>query len=136
MTPMAARPPRRCGSDFAGADHEIDLSSTNARAFRRQLAPFVEHARRPGRDWPAGQRAPQPPAGAATISGRGRKTTASRSASAGGSRRTSWSSTPLPADGQPDGLTITERVGHATVILAPIAETAEDDPTRILTATG
>ncbi|HEY7324989.1 MAG TPA: Lsr2 family protein [Streptosporangiaceae bacterium] len=32
-----------------GADYEIDLSSKNATAFRKQLAPFVEHARRAGR---------------------------------------------------------------------------------------
>ena len=32
-----------------GADYEIDLSGKNASAFRRQLAPFVEHARKAGR---------------------------------------------------------------------------------------
>src|SRR5215831_16263996 len=32
-----------------GAEYEIDLSKKNARAFRKQLAPFVEHARRAGR---------------------------------------------------------------------------------------
>ena len=31
-----------------GAEYEIDLNK-NAAAFRRQLAPFVEHARRAGR---------------------------------------------------------------------------------------
>ena len=35
--------------------YEIDLSKKNARAFRKQLAPFVEHARRAGR----GQRRPR-----------------------------------------------------------------------------
>ena len=34
---------------FDGTDYEIDLSEENARAFRTQLAPFVEHARKPGR---------------------------------------------------------------------------------------
>jgi hypothetical protein len=34
---------------FDGADYEIDLSSQNARAFRKQLTPFVEHARKIGR---------------------------------------------------------------------------------------
>jgi hypothetical protein len=38
-----------------GAQYEIDLNKKNARAFRRQLAPFVEHARRAGR----GQRRPR-----------------------------------------------------------------------------
>ena len=34
---------------FGGADYEIDLSKKNATAFRKQLAPFVEHARKAGR---------------------------------------------------------------------------------------
>jgi Lsr2 len=34
---------------FGGADYEIDLSKKNAAAFRQQLAPFVEHARKAGR---------------------------------------------------------------------------------------
>ena len=32
-----------------GADLEIDLSAKNARRFRKQLAPFIEHARRASR---------------------------------------------------------------------------------------
>ena len=32
-----------------GTDYEIDLSTKNANAFRRQLAPFIEHARKTGR---------------------------------------------------------------------------------------
>jgi hypothetical protein len=32
-----------------GADYEIDLNKKNARAFRNQLAPFVDHARKAGR---------------------------------------------------------------------------------------
>ena len=31
-----------------GTDYEIDLSATNAAAFRRQLAPYIEHARTAG----------------------------------------------------------------------------------------
>jgi nucleoid-associated protein Lsr2 len=34
---------------LGNADYEIDLNKKNARAFRRQLAPFIEHARRAGR---------------------------------------------------------------------------------------
>jgi hypothetical protein len=34
---------------IGGADYEIDLSTKNANAFRRQFAPFIEHARRTGR---------------------------------------------------------------------------------------
>jgi Lsr2 len=34
---------------FGGTDYEIDLSTKNADAFRRQLAPFIEHARKTGR---------------------------------------------------------------------------------------
>jgi hypothetical protein len=33
---------------LGGAEYEIDLSNKNARVFRRQLAPFVEHARKAG----------------------------------------------------------------------------------------
>ena len=34
---------------LGGTEYEIDLSTKNADAFRRQLAPFIEHARRAGR---------------------------------------------------------------------------------------
>jgi hypothetical protein len=34
---------------LGGTEYEIDLSTKNASAFRRQLAPFIEHARRAGR---------------------------------------------------------------------------------------
>jgi hypothetical protein len=34
---------------LGGAEYEIDLSTKNATAFRRQLAPFIEHARKAGR---------------------------------------------------------------------------------------
>ncbi len=34
---------------FGGAEYEIDLSKKNAAAFRKQLMPFVEHARKAGR---------------------------------------------------------------------------------------
>jgi len=34
---------------FQGAAYEIDLSRKNARAFRKQLAPFIAHARKAGR---------------------------------------------------------------------------------------
>jgi hypothetical protein len=40
---------------LGGTAYEIDLNKKNARAFRRQLAPFIEHARRAGR----GQRRPR-----------------------------------------------------------------------------
>src|SRR5215472_4189095 len=33
---------------LGGAEYEIDLNKKNARRFRRQLAPFVEHARKAG----------------------------------------------------------------------------------------
>jgi hypothetical protein len=39
-----------------GADYEIDLSAKNATAFREQLALFVEHARRAGRQRGRGAR--------------------------------------------------------------------------------
>jgi len=34
---------------FDGTDHEIDLSGKHAGSFRKQLAPFIEHARKVGR---------------------------------------------------------------------------------------
>jgi hypothetical protein len=34
---------------IGGVQYEIDLNKKNARAFRKQLAPFVEHARKAGR---------------------------------------------------------------------------------------
>ena len=34
---------------FGGSDYEIDLSKKNANAFRKQITPFIEHARRSGR---------------------------------------------------------------------------------------
>ena len=34
---------------FDGTEYEIDLNAKNARAFRRKMAPFLEHARRSGR---------------------------------------------------------------------------------------
>jgi len=34
---------------IGGADYEIDLSTTNALAFREQIAPYIEHARTTGR---------------------------------------------------------------------------------------
>jgi hypothetical protein len=37
---------------FGGAEYEIDLSSKNARAFRNQLTPFIEHARKAGPEQP------------------------------------------------------------------------------------
>ena len=42
------------GFEVGGTAYEIDLSKKNAAAFRKQLAPFVEHARRAGQ----GQRRP------------------------------------------------------------------------------
>jgi hypothetical protein len=40
---------------LAGAQYEIDLSKKNARAFRKQLAPYLDHARKAG---PAQRRLP------------------------------------------------------------------------------
>ena len=34
---------------FGGAEYEIDLTAKNATAFRKKLAPFIEHARKAGR---------------------------------------------------------------------------------------
>jgi hypothetical protein len=61
-----------------GSVYEIDLSTKNAAAFRRQLLPVIDRARRAGRDRATGPGVPQPVANAAAVSGRGRKTRASR----------------------------------------------------------
>jgi hypothetical protein len=37
---------------FGGAEYEIDLNKKNAAAFRKQLAPFIKHARKAGRAQP------------------------------------------------------------------------------------
>lgn len=37
---------------FGGTEYEIDLSAKNATAFRKKLAPFLEHARKAGRTRP------------------------------------------------------------------------------------
>jgi hypothetical protein len=34
---------------LGGSEYEIDLSKKNASRFRRQIAPYIEHARRAGR---------------------------------------------------------------------------------------
>ena len=34
---------------IGGSEYEIDLSKKNARAFRRHLVPFIDHARKAGR---------------------------------------------------------------------------------------
>ncbi|HUD37782.1 MAG TPA: Lsr2 family protein [Streptosporangiaceae bacterium] len=34
---------------LGGAEYEIDLNAANAGRFRAQLAPFIDHARKPGR---------------------------------------------------------------------------------------
>jgi hypothetical protein len=38
---------------LGGAEYEIDLSSKNAATFRRQFAPFIDHARKAGRGRPS-----------------------------------------------------------------------------------
>ena len=82
-----------------GSDYEIDLSTKNAAALRRKLAPFIDHARkagrgarrRPGRATSGRERGGDP--------GRGRKIRASRSANVGAYPPTSLRSTkPLPGD--------------------------------------
>jgi nucleoid-associated protein Lsr2 len=52
---------------IGGTYYEIDLNATDAAAFRQQLAPYIEHARRAGgrpRHRPGGE---VPPAGSADI---------------------------------------------------------------------
>ena len=84
---------------IGGAEYEIDLSKKNARALRRRLAPFVDHARKAGRDRAAGPGALRQAASAAAISGPGRKTTGSRSATGGASPHASLISTKPDTEG-------------------------------------
>jgi hypothetical protein len=86
---------------FDGTGYEIDLNAKNAAAFGKQLAPYIEHARRAGRAQPHRPRRPRRAVSAAVISGPGRKSTAWRSASAAAYRPACWSSTtrrPMAAD--------------------------------------
>ena len=80
---------------FDGTDYEIDLNAKNAAAFGKQLAPYIEHARRAGRAQP--RRPGRTAAGRqrSGISGPGQKSTAWRSASAGASRP-AWQSSTTP----------------------------------------
>jgi Lsr2 len=48
---------------FGGAEYEIDLSAKNATAFRKKLAPFIEHARKAGRRQPGRTAARRPRSG-------------------------------------------------------------------------
>jgi hypothetical protein len=88
-----AQPMRPHGPASVARTMKIDLSTENAVAFRKQLAPFLKHARKAGRvqlHRPA-QRG-QPPA-QRRYPGPGRKTIASRSASVSVSRPAWWSNT-------------------------------------------
>ena len=84
---------------FEGTDYEIDLNATNAAKFSEQLAPYLEHARRPGgrSAAPAG---PRQAASARVTSGPGRTSTAWRSANAAASPPAWWNSTTRPSDGR------------------------------------
>jgi Lsr2 len=86
------------------AEYEIDLSKKNAAAFRRKLAPFIDHARKAGRGQ---RRRAGRAASAAATSGRGLKTRTLRSAPVGASPPASLRSTkppPKDADAAPASL--------------------------------
>jgi hypothetical protein len=57
---------------FDGTDYEIDLSAKNAAAFGKQLAPYIEHARRSGRAQPPRPGRAQPPRPGRTTASRQR----------------------------------------------------------------
>src|SRR5215469_7551416 len=48
-TLMEAPLTRPCGFGLDGTEYEIDLRKTNASKFRRQIAPYIDHARKAGR---------------------------------------------------------------------------------------
>ena len=78
-----------------GTDYEIDLRTSHADAFRKQLAPYIEHARRAGRPQPRLPGALRPAGSTLVTSGLGRKTAASWSVSAAASRP-AWQSSTAP----------------------------------------
>jgi hypothetical protein len=88
-----------------GTEYEIDLRKTNASKFRRQIAPYLDHARKAGRGQ---RRRPVRTSSSRERSGDIRawaKDQASRSASAAASRRALSSSTKPPRpqrDASPD----------------------------------
>ncbi len=77
---------------LGAAEYEIDLNAKNARRFRTQMAPFIDHARKAGRRQRRPAR-PGSPVSTVPTSGPGRKRTTSRSATAGASRPASSNST-------------------------------------------
>jgi len=74
--------------EIGSVEYEIDLSMKNAAAFRKQLAPFIDHARKAGRGQRRRAGVPLQAGSAAAVSGCGRKRRALRSASAAASPRT------------------------------------------------
>jgi hypothetical protein len=61
---------------FEGTGYEIDLNAKNAAVFHKQLAPYLEHARRTGRAQPRRPGQTKPTVSAAVISAPGRRGTA------------------------------------------------------------
>ena len=84
---------------LGGSEYEIDLSKKNASKFRRISRPTSNMPGRLDQDSAAGLREPHQAVSAAAISGRGRKTAASLSASVGASRPALSSSTKPPRQG-------------------------------------
>jgi hypothetical protein len=78
-----------------GTDYEIDLRASHADAFRKQLAPYIEHARRARRSQPRRPGVLRPAGTTPVTSGPGRKTAASSSVSAAASRP-AWQSSTAP----------------------------------------
>ena len=93
---------------IGGTQYEIDLSKKNARAFRKQVAPFIEHAPAGlGEDSAVNRGVRSQAAGTVVTSARGRKTRASRSARGGAFRPALPNSTRPP----PNILTTSGRPG-------------------------
>lgn len=59
---------------FGGLEFEIDLSKKNANAFRRQVAHYIEHARKPGGESRRRSSRTSPPALELAASGLGQRT--------------------------------------------------------------
>jgi hypothetical protein len=70
---------------LGGAEYEIDLSASNATAFRARLAPYTARARKAGRGLGSRPGAVHQAVSAVVRSGRGPRIRASRSVTAAGS---------------------------------------------------
>ena len=99
------------------------MSSRNVGAFRRQLAPFIEHARKAGRGLGPGESpGRQASRQRGSDTGAWAKDRASQSLTAAASRRAWWSSIRRPGDADLKTGAVTQRVQAGGAVVAQSAE--------------